>query len=400
VSADGERPYGYAFWALCLANLLCFCNLAIFYGFYTYLEGLGIPAAWRGPLLALEPLIALALRPWLGVILTLRNSLRAMRLGVVLAIAALASYPFAHSIPTIAAVRVLHGAGYVILASALITAFINFLPEGKVAQGFGLLSLTTILPGAFMPPFVEAVTPFLPAPGYAYAMAAPLMLVVLVLLIPLGARARALAAALPPEHCRKPSLAELRANLRTPGVAPLWTGYLLALAAQTIVYFFVKAWGLSLGAANPGLFLTCANGATMAVRVLGMQRYDAFNPGRVVALALLAMALLTPCFGLAGSAAILDLMALPYGAALGLGLPLFNAAMYRVSPPHLRSLNANLLLVAVDAGFILGPLVGGQALAAGLPLAGLFALCGGLFACACFLVLPVGRLTPAQPGKA
>ena len=78
----------------------------------------------------------------------------------------------------------------------------------------------------------------------------------------------------------------------------------------------------------------------------------------------------------------------------------FAEHMYRVSPPHLRSLNANLLLVAVDAGFILGPLVGGQALAAGLPLAGLFALCGGLFACACFLVLPVGRLTPAQPGKA
>jgi hypothetical protein len=47
VNADGERPYGYAFWALGLASLLCYCNLAIFYGYYTYLEGLGIPAAWR-----------------------------------------------------------------------------------------------------------------------------------------------------------------------------------------------------------------------------------------------------------------------------------------------------------------------------------------------------------------
>lgn len=400
MSAPGERPYGYAFWALCLASLLCFCNLAIFYGFYTYLEGLGIPAAWRGPLLSLEPLTALALRPWLGAALTLRNSVRAMRLGVLLAVAALCSYPFAHSIPAIAAVRVLHGAGYVILASALITAFTHFLPQGKVAQGFGLLSLTTILPGAIMPPLVEAVTPLLPAAGYAYAMAAPLMLVVLLLLVPLGARTRAMAAALPPEHGERPGLAELRANLRAPGVLPLLLGYLLTLAAHTIVYFFIKGWGLSLGAANPGLFLAFANAATVAVRVLGMDRYDALNPGRVAALSLLALALMTPCFGLAGSAVALDLMALPYGAALGLCMPLFNAAMYRVSPPRLRGLNVNLLLVALDAGFILGPVAGGQALAAGLPLAGLFALCGGLLLAGGLFVLPVGRLTPATPKQA
>ncbi len=386
---------GYAFWALCLASLLCFCNLAIFYGFYSYLADIGIPAQWRGPLLALEPLTALALRPWLGTVITLRNSVRAMRLGVGLACLALVSYPFAAAVPAIALVRVLHGAGYVILASGLIIAFTHFLPPGRVAQGFGILSLTSLLPGAVMPPFVEAVTPLLPSPGYAYAMAAPLMLLVLLLLVPLGRRTREMAAALPPEHSRRPTRDELRANLRAPGVLPLLAGYLLLLSAHTIVYFFIKAWGLRLGAANPGLFLACANAATIAVRVLGMRRYDALNPGRTSALALLCLAALVPCFGLAGGAAALNALGALYGVGLGLCMPLFNAAMYRVSPAQLRGLNTNLLLVALDAGFILGPILGGQALAAGLPLPGLFALCGALLLPAGLLVLPVGRLTPA-----
>lgn len=386
---------GYAFWALCLASLFCFCNLAIFYGFYSYLADIGIPAQWRGPLLALEPLTALALRPWLGTVITLKNSVRVMRLGVGLACLALVSYPLAAAVPAIALVRVLHGAGYVILASGLIVAFTHFLPPGRVAQGFGILSLTSLLPGAVMPPFVEAVTPLLPSPGFAYAMAAPLMLLVLLLLVPLGRRTREMAAALPPEHSRRPTRDELRANLRAPGVLPLLAGYLLLLTAHTVVYFFIKAWGLRLGAANPGLFLACANAATIAVRVLGMRRYDALNPARTAALALLCLTALVPCFALAGGVAALNALGALYGVALGLCMPLFNAAMFRVSPAQLRGLNTNLLLVALDAGFILGPILAGQALAAGLPLPGLFALCGALLLPAGLLVLPVARLTPA-----
>ena len=388
----------YEFSALCVVSLLCFCNLAIFYGFYNYLEGLGIPAEWRGPLLALEPLTALALRPWLSTALNLGNSVRAMRLGVGLAALALASYPFTASIPGIALVRVLHGAGYVILASGLITTFTHILPHGKVAQGFGILSLTSLLPSAIMPPFVEAVTPFLPDPGYAYAMAAPLILLAFLLLAPLGRKIRVLAATLPPEHSQRPAWAEVRANLRVPGVLPLLLGNVLFLAGHTVVYFFIKGWGLSLGAANPGLFFACVNAATIAVRLLGMRHFDGLNPGRAVALALLLLAVLVPCFSLAGNAATLNALGALYGLALGLCMPLFNAAMYRVSPAHLRGLNTNLLLVALDAGFILGPVIGGWVLAAGFPQQSLFVLCGAILLVAGLTILPVGRLTSAVSG--
>ncbi|MDR3641973.1 MAG: MFS transporter [Humidesulfovibrio sp.] len=394
--AQPKSLASYEFIALCVVGLLCFCNIAIFYGFYNYLQGLGIPAAWRGPLLALEPLTALALRPWLSAALNLSNCTRAMRIGVCLVILALASYPVATALPVLALVRILHGAGYVLLLSGLITTFTHILPQGRVAQGFGILSLASLLPSALMPPFVEAVTPFLPGPGYAYAVAAPLMVPALLLLAPLGRKTRALAAALPQEHSQRPAWAEVRANLRLPGVAALILGQLGLLTGHTIVYFFIKSWSLALGTGNPGLFFTCANVATIALRVLGMRHLDKLNPGRTTGLALLFLAVLVPCFTLAGSQTVLNVMAVFYGLALGLGMPLFNAAMFHVSPKRLRGLNTNLLLVAMDAGFILGPMIGGWVLAAGLSQQSLFVMSGAILLMAALTVLPVGRLTSAE----
>lgn len=393
------RLVTYEFCALCAVCLLCFCNIAIFYGFYNYLEGLGIPADWRGPLLALEPLTALALRPWLCTRLTLANSVPAMRLGIGLAILALASYPFATGVPAIAVVRVLHGAGYAILASGLMTAFTHFISPSRVAQGYGILSLTSLLPSAIMPPFVEVLTPLLPGPAWAYAMAAPLMLPALLLLAPMGGKARSMAAALPPEQSCRPGWGRVLSGLLEPGVRGLFFGQFFLLAGHTIVYFFMKSWGLILGAVNPGLFFTCANMATIAVRALGMRHLDRLNPGRATGLALLFLAGLTPGFGLAGGETTLLVMAAFYGLALGLGMPLLNAAMYRVSPAELRSANANLLMVAMDAGFVIGPLIGGRVLAAGFGLQNLFVICGVLMLTAGLAVLPVGRLTPAGTGE-
>ncbi len=401
MSGNGGGPprLGFEVLALCLVSLLCFCNLAIFYGFYNYLEHLDIDPALRGPLLALEPLTALALRPYLSTRLTLGNSVAAMGLGIGLAVLALASYPVATAAPALAAVRVLHGAGYVILASGLMTAFTHLIPPGRVAQAYGLLSLTTLLPSALMPPFVEAVTPHLPGPGWAYAMAAPLMLVTAPLLLPVARKVRAQLVELAPGQDARPGWSEVLRGLKAPGVRGLLAGQLLLISGHTIVYFFMKSWALQIGAGNPGLFFTCVNLSTIAVRVLGMGLLDRLNPARTTGLALLFLAGLVPAFSLAGNEAALLVLAVPFGAALGLMMPLVNAAMYRVSPEHLRAANANLLLVALDAGFILGPVIGGHMLAAGASLPLLFTVCGGVLLLGGLCVLPVARQTPAQ-GKA
>ena len=170
---------------------------------------------------------------------------------------------------------------------------------------------------------------------------------------------------------------------------------LLLISGHTIVYFFMKSWALHIGAGNPGLFFTCVNLSTIAVRVLGMGALDKVNPARTTGLAMLFMAGLVPAFSLAGSGTALLFMAAPFGLALGLTMPLLNAAMFRASPVQLRAANANLLMLALDAGFILGPVIGGHMLAAGAPLPLLFAVCGGVMLAGGLCVLRAARHTPA-----
>jgi MFS family permease len=100
---------------------------------------------------------------------------------------------------------------------------------------------------------------------------------------------------------------------------------------------------------------------------------------------------LLPLFGLAGTPGMLLGMAALYGTGMALTMPLVNASMQHISPPRLRAFNANLLMVAVDAGFFAGPFIGGMLLAAGWTHGGLFCVGGAMMLAAGLCMRPVGR---------
>lgn len=389
---DGRTGiWSYEFLACCAISVLAFCNISIFYSFYAYLTELGIAPEWRGPLLALEPFTALLVRPFLGRFLTLKNGARFMRVGMALATLSLLCYPFATTIPVLALVRVIHGMGFVTVVGGLMGVLTAVLPRKNSAQGFGLFSVTILLPYAIMPAFVELVLPLLPGHGAAYALAAPLMLPAFLLLGPLGKRTRALAETLPAAHLLKPSWAEVRQGLRKPAVSLLIAGNLCLVAAHSIVFFFMRDFAVLLGMGNPGMFFTCANAATITLRVTGGHLLDTIDKGHMLTGAFLGLAVLLPLFGQAGAPLMLLGLAVLYGSGMALTMPLLNASMLHVSPPALRAFNANLLMVAVDAGFFAGPFLGGMLLAAGWTHAGLFRIGGAIMLLAGLCVLPVGR---------
>jgi len=384
--------WSFEFIALCAISTLAFSNIAIFYGFYDYLSDIGVEPAWRGPLLSLEPLTALLVRPFFGRYLTLGNGTKFIRVGLCLATAALVSYPFATVIPVLALVRVLHGAGFVAIVAGLMGILTSFLPQNKIAQGFGLFSITILLPYAIVPPFIELLLPHLSGGhGMAYAVAAPLMLPAFLLLRPLSRKTRTMAAALPPEYRQKPTWAEVREGIASPGVTSLVVANMLLVSAHAIVFFFMRDFALGLGAANPGMFFTCANAATITLRVTGARALNRIDQGGTLVRAFFGLGVLLPLFALAGGPGILWGMAVLYGTGMGLTMPLINASMITISPPRLKAFNANLIMVAVDAGFFAGPLLGGALLAGGWTRPGLFILGGGFMATAGLLMVPVAR---------
>jgi len=389
---DQPRLLSFEFAAICAISVLAFCNIAIFYGFYSYLTELGIAPAWRGPLLALEPLTALVVRPFLGRYLTLKNGVQFMRVGMALATISLLSYPFATTIPLLACVRILHGMGFVTVVTGLMGTLMAFLPRDKTAQGFGLFSVTILLPYAIMPPFVEVLLPHLASHGKAYALAAPLMLPAFLLLVPLGRRTRALAATLPASHLERPGWDEVRAALKSGGVLLLVAANFCLVAAHAMVFFFMRDFATGLGAANPGAFFTCANAATISVRVVGGRLLDRLNRGLALQLTFLGLGVLVPLFAYAGAPGLLLVMAALYGVGMALTMPLVNSSMLSISTPRMRTYNANLLMIAVDAGFFVGPFLGGAIMAADGSHAVLFGVSGAIMLAAGVCVRPVARI--------
>ncbi|WP_449243223.1 MFS transporter [Desulfovibrio sp.] len=373
---DDSRPlpplYTYDFVVLCLVTLFGFANIAMFYSFHVYMQRLGLPPDWRGPLLALEPMAALVLRPFLGPRLTPWNATRAALAGLAAMALALLCYPLARSVWPLALVRLLHGAGFVVLVSSVAVLLAHVLPRERSGQGFGVYTVATLLPFALIPPLVEALLRILGDEALVYAWAAILCLPSALFLLPLGRRLARQAPAAPLAATGSKTLA----GLRLPGVPRLLIAALFLFLATTPVTFFIKRLALDAGLDDPGLFFSVSMAATIATRLFSGRLFDRLPKGPVTALALAGLALCLACLGLARDGASLLTLAALYGLCLGVAMPLLNASIFLATPPDLRGVVLNLFLFTMDAGTVLGPLLGGLLLARGVSLEGVYQVCG------------------------
>lgn len=392
-----ERLFTYEFTVLTLAAGFGFCNIAIFYGFASYLERLGVDAGWRGVLLGAEPLAAFCLRPFLSVLVTPRNALSLARLSLVGMGLALLSYQFAREIPWILAVRLLHGVSFVCLVSAVTTLLTRIIPRSLAGRAFGYFSLSALVPYAVMPPLMEWLSPLLGGEDAGYAVCASLVVPALALLVPLGPRLGRRAMADAPDS-ERPGLAAVRRNLAEPAVRLVLGSSLCLFLSTTLVFFYMKPFALGLGLTDPGLFFTVSTVASILVRITAGRFYDRLPK---------AWSLLTGLAGLTGCMAGFAVVATPgaylllagaYGACLGVAMPLGNAVMFERSQPAMRGVNMNLMLFMMDAGYVAGPMLGGAMLAAGAGYPTLFAACAGFAAASALLVLrlAVGRPAPVR----
>ncbi len=401
-SAPGEsggpaRLFTYDFVVLILAAGFAFCNIAVFYGLATYLERIGVDPAWRGAVIAAEPLAAVVARPFLSVWLTARQALAVARLSLVGIGLALPCYLFATNLPALFAVRIFHGLSFVCLVSAVMVLLTRVIPPRQAGRAFGLFSLSALVPYAIMPPLTEWLLGFVGGEAHAYAWTALLTLPSLALFVPLGKRLGRSAFA--GELSERPSWTAIGENLRQSPVLLLLGANLLLFVSTTQVFFFIKPYCLSLGLAEPGLFFTVSTAASIAARLIGGPFYDRLPRRGAAMTALVALAVSMGLFGVTGSGAAFFALAATYGFLLGVALPLLNAAMFLESPPHLRGMNMNLMLFMMDAGYTLGPITGGALLSAGDGFGALFAVSAGCAVSAAALMAPLAAREWRQWGK-
>jgi len=397
MTTNAAALFTYPFVSLCLVALFGFGNIAVFYGLYPYLISMGISPFWAGWILALEPLAAFVLRPFISPGLGPGNALPVMRASLVMIALALFGYAWAQSLPALICLRVFHGAAFVSLVSATTALLVHFIPPSRSGQGFGLFSLTTMLPFAVMPPLMEYLIRIVPDAGHAYAWVSLMTLPALALLAPLGSHARQAQ-----EKERQSSsgptstgFADIGSALKNPGVALILGAGLMTFLGSTLLFFFMKDFGASIGLTNTGLFFTVSTGATIAVRLIGSARFDRMDKRRTLMLTFLVLAGCYASYSLVASPLPFLLAAGLFGACMGVAMPLLQSTLFHLSDPSKRGLTANLMLSTMDAGYVLGPWLGGMMLGMGLSHADLFRLSALLALGAWLLIRQSGQPSPA-----
>lgn len=363
--SDSPKLLSFEFIALCLVIVAAFCNVSVFYSFYHYLGALDIPVAWRGFLVGLEPMAAFILRlfvlPWLHV----RNAFSVTMASLVLLILASCSYLWVTSVPAMIVLRVVHGAAFVLLTSAVIALIVNFIPKEKSGQGFSTLSVATMIPYAIIPPATEALLPYMGSEARIYAAVSIFSVAAMLLLAALHKRIGNALHGMDGVLLRRPTLPELHENFRLSAVILLLVSVLFVYLAHATFFYFMKDLSLQTGVGDVGLFFTICMVAMISVRALGGLVFDRMNKLRVLQAGLLALILCVILIPHAGSPAMFNLVAGIYGLCMGVILPLLNALLFSASPPPLRGLNTNLTLFMLDAGYFLVPYLGGALIAGG-----------------------------------
>ena len=382
--------FTFEFIALCLVLLAAFCSVSVFYSFYHYLGTIGIPLAWRGFLVGLEPMAAFGLRlfalPWLHV----RNAFIVLIVSLILSIIVSCAYLGVTTVEAMIALRIFHGAVFVAITASALALVVHFIPAEKSGQGFGILGVATMIPYAVIPLLSEALIPYMRSEADIYAAVSVFAVVAIFPVIAIRSRINNIIRGMDGVLLRRISLSEIRDNFRLNIVMFLLLAVFLIFLAHATFFYFIKDLTLQTGAGDTGIFFAICIATMIAVRVFGASHLDGIDKKATLQK---AMVLLVPCLVLlphASFSAAYYLLAAVYGLCLGLILPLLNALLFSASPPTLRGFNTNMTVFSQDAAFFIVPHLSGLLITFGTSYSVLFYIAAGFVILSFFTTLHHG----------
>jgi MFS family permease len=155
------------------------------------------------------------------------------------------------------------------------------------------------------------------------------------------------------------NIGELKEDLKNRNVLVLLAVNLLLYTCYTVVFFFLKGFGESIGIRNSGFFFTIATITMIIIRLTCGTLFDRINKVQVTAFSLTGLGLCNIGLAHTHGAGLFFFLSVLFGIGWGIVMPILTALMFDISPTRFRGLNINLSLVMLQAGFFLGPFFGG-----------------------------------------
>jgi len=397
------RPplYTFRFLALCLFMLLAYCNISVFYNLYPYLEYLGVPQGLRGAIIASSSLATIAGFLVFTPRLNERTAPWAIFVGIGLLIGCGMGYLFETDVPGLFALRLMNGVGIALMTASATTLLVAHIAPERSGQAFGVYSIAALLPYSVVPFVFDHLPVPLASPAQGYALMSlalvPAAGVNLALLVQGRAaareaqRARAAADFGGKDADRKSAkgVALMRSSLREGRTVLLLLLNMVYYLNFSALFFLSKSLFASRGLGGVGVFFSIQTVLMLVIRVLGSRLFDEVKKPLLV---LWCYGLTALGFGMLWGTHGQGMMvatALVLGLGMGVGPPSLNALMYALSAPPVKAVNSNLMVMALQTGSFLGPILGGLAVGflgvTGFLGVGLLANMGGMWLALYFL---------------
>ena len=384
----------FEFLGLCFVTFVVYCNISVFYNLFDYLRTLGMPADLRGLVIGAYSLTAMFLYLLVSPFLTPANAPRAMLSGMVVLALCGFGYFFIHSFWGLLVLRMVNGLGQFLMGAGTMALFVTVIPQEKSGQAFAIYSVAMLLSFGTVPTVMDALISFIPTPPHGYAGATVMLLPAALVTWQISRRRCKQAAAV--ERQTFPGWAVIRANITQLPVALLLLLNIIYMMNWSSMLFLFKGFADQKGIGNVGAFFTVQMGLMIVMRLLAGRIFDAIDKAWMLAATFAVIALGHLGLDYLPGPWAISLVALVFGAGMGMGNPSLNGLMLEVSAPRFRPLNANLMLFAVQGGYSFGPALGG-ALVGRWGYHGYFLSSIGLALAATLLLVPLASKKQFKP---
>lgn len=381
---SSSRLFTFDFLGLCLVIFLTYCNTTVFYSLDVHLGTLGIDQQWRGLLIGSSALATIASFLLYSPFMSTRNAVRNACLGAVTLMLCGTGYLEAGGIAALLAVRVATGVGVYLLSASCMTLLVDRIPPARSGQAFGLYSVAILLPYSIVPAVLDGFFDSVAYNHLYFAMSLSL-LPALGLLLSIGAKRRNGHASPPPAP---PGYGAMLRDMATAPVGLLLLLTTLYIAVFASVFFLAKGYFQERSFPHVGLFFAIQMACMIGVRVLASRVFDRVRKTRLIALSFALTAASCAMTALACEQWQALASAVVMGVGMGLGTPAMNSLMFTISQPRFKGMNTNLMTMAQQTGYFLGPVLGSLAVHR-LGYAGFLALdtalcCAALAVCAVY----------------
>ncbi len=290
-------------------------------------------------------------------------------------VGALASYSLARGFWSLVLIRSFHGLAFVVLGAALTAILVGHIPQERSSQAFGYVGIITILPTTVIPSLFPLLIETFGGFNQILLFFAGVTILVFPMVLFVKPKVEGLKAQ---AGTGRLSRREIIEDLTDGRVLAVLASMLMLYCGNALVFFFVAGYATSLGVSGVGIFFTLSTAAELGVRVVVGSHFDRMNKPRLICLTMLFLALSYAILACGwGALLFFALMGLLIGLGWGVALPVFNGLLFDLSSPKYKAFNTNLGFQMYQAGYFIGPFIGGYVVAR-WEFSVLFCICAGL----------------------